>query len=104
MEMSIREQKRDLRSLFLSSIKFCQPLVALQAASMSSVRAAYAAGGNGGSGAVLEDGGSGLLSFVWSDPKVRIPNHVVSDGFNDINLYKDCIQRGKSLLRYLKKT
>jgi len=72
VEMSMREQKRDLRSLFLSSIKFCQPLVAFQAASMSSVTAAYAAGGSGGRSAVLEESGAGLTSFVWSDPKVRI--------------------------------
>jgi len=72
-EMSMREQKRDLRSLFLSSVKFCQPLVAV---SMSAVTTAYAEGGSGRSGAVLEDGGAGLTSFVWSDPKARISKTV----------------------------
>ena len=70
-QMCRQEQKRGLRSLFLSSIKFCQPLVAFQAASMSTIMAAYAAGGSAGNSAVLEDGGAGLTSFVWSDPKVK---------------------------------
>lgn len=65
--------KRDLRSVFLSTMKFCQPLVAFQAASMSlPVTAAYAEGRNGSSsgGAVLDDNSAGSTSFVWSNPKV----------------------------------
>lgn len=73
VQMSSQEQKRGLRSLFLSSIKFCQPLLAFQAASMSTVMAAYAAGGSVGNSAVLDDGGAGLTSFAWSDPKVNNP-------------------------------
>lgn len=73
VQMSSQEQKRGLRSLFLSSIKFCQPLVAFQVASMSTVMAAYAAGGSAGNSAVLDDGGAGLTSFAWSDPKVNNP-------------------------------
>lgn len=64
--------KRDLRSVFLSTMKFCQPLVAFQAASMSlPVTAAYAEGRNGSSsgGAVLNDNSAGSTSFVWSNPK-----------------------------------
>ncbi|KAG0583473.1 hypothetical protein KC19_3G139000 [Ceratodon purpureus] len=69
VQMSSQEQKKGLRSLFLSSFKLCQPLMAFQAASMSTVMAAYAAGGSAGNSAVLDDGGAGLTSFVWSDPK-----------------------------------
>lgn len=71
VQMSSQEQKKGLRSLFLSSFKLCQPLMAFQAASMSTVMAAYAAGGSAGNSAVLDDGGAGLTSFVWSDPKVN---------------------------------
>jgi hypothetical protein len=54
VQMSSQEQKRGLRSL-------------------STVMAAYAAGGSAGNSAVLDDGGAGLTSFAWSDPKVNNP-------------------------------
>lgn len=86
MQMSSEEHKKGLRSFFLSSVKFCQPLVTFQAASMSKVMAAYAAGGSAGNSAVLEDGGAGLTSFVWSDPKVNLRKEIVTTNRNFMSL------------------
>lgn len=69
--MTTSDWKRSMRSLFFSTVKFYQPFIALQAISLSAAMAARAEAGGRNSDAVLDDGGAGLTSFVWSDPKVR---------------------------------
>lgn len=69
VQMTTSDWKRSMRSLFFSTVKFYQPFIALQAISLSAAMAARAEAGGRNSDAVLDDGGAGLTSFVWSDPK-----------------------------------